>query len=49
MDILEVFLDNVDWEAVKKSGNWQSVVDEKEKWLKENPDDDAPAKDTPPK
>lgn len=49
MDILEVFLDNVDWEAVKKSGNWQSVVDEKEKWLKENPDDDTPAKDTPPK
>lgn len=37
-DVLEVFLDDVDWEAVKASGNWELVRAEKEKWLKANPD-----------
>ena len=39
-DILEVFLDDVDWDAVKASGNWETVRTEKEKWLKENPDEE---------
>lgn len=37
-DVLEVFLDDVDWDAVKASGNWELVRAEKDKWLKENPD-----------
>ncbi len=37
-DVLEVFLDDVDWEAVKSTGNWEPVRTEKDKWLKENPD-----------
>jgi hypothetical protein len=37
-DVLEVFLDDVDWDAVKASGNWDLVRAEKDKWLKENPD-----------
>jgi hypothetical protein len=37
-DVLEVFLDDVDWDAVKASGNWDPVKAEKDKWLKENPD-----------
>lgn len=37
-DVLEVFLDDVDWEAVKSTGNWELVRTEKDKWLKENPD-----------
>jgi len=39
-DILEVFLDDVDWDAVKASGNWDTVRTEKDKWLKENPDEE---------
>ena len=38
-DVLEVFLDDVDWDAVKASGNWDLVRAEKDKWLKENPDE----------
>ncbi len=38
-DVLEVFLEDVDWDAVKASGNWSSVILEKDKWLKENPDE----------
>ena len=49
LDILEVILDDVDWEAVKKSGNWQSAVDAADKFNKENPEDDTPAKDIPAK
>lgn len=37
-DVLEVFLDDVDWDAVKSTGNWELVRTEKDKWLKENPD-----------
>ena len=37
-DVIEVFLDDVDWDAVKASGNWELVRAEKDKWLKENPD-----------
>lgn len=37
-DVLEVFLDDVDWDAVKATGNWELVRAEKDKWLKENPD-----------
>ena len=37
-DVLEVFLDDVDWDALKASGNWEVVRAEKDKWLKENPD-----------
>ncbi len=37
-DVLEVFLDDVDWDAVKSSGNWEPVRTEKDKWLKANPD-----------
>lgn len=40
-DVLEVFLDEVDWDAVKASGNWELVRAEKDKWLKENPDEPA--------
>lgn len=40
LDILEVFLDEVDWDAVKASGNWETVRTEKDKWLKENPDEE---------
>lgn len=38
LDVLEVFLDDVDWDAVKSTGNWELVRAEKDKWLKENPD-----------
>lgn len=38
-DVLEVFLDDVDWDAVKASGNWEIVRAEKDKWLKANPDE----------
>lgn len=38
-DVLEVFLDDVDWDAVKASGNWELVRAEKDKWLKANPDE----------
>lgn len=38
LDVLEVFLDDVDWDAVKSTGNWEPVRAEKDKWLKENPD-----------
>ena len=37
-DVLEVFLDDVDWDAVKASNNWEPVRVEKEKFKKENPD-----------
>lgn len=37
-DVLEVFLDDVDWDVVKSTGNWEIVRTEKDKWLKENPD-----------
>lgn len=37
-DVLEVFLDDVDWDAVRSTGNWEPVRTEKDKWLKENPD-----------
>ena len=37
-DVLEVFLDDVDWDVVKSTGNWELVRTEKDKWLKENPD-----------
>lgn len=38
LDVLEVFLDDVDWDAVKSTGNWEIVRAEKDKWLKANPD-----------
>ena len=38
-DVLEVFLEDVDWDAVKATGNWSQAVTEKDKWLKENPDE----------
>lgn len=38
-DVLEVFLDDVDWDAVKTTGNWNQAITEKDKWLKENPDE----------
>ena len=38
-DVLEVFLEDVDWDAVKATGNWNQAIAEKEKWLKENPDE----------
>jgi hypothetical protein len=38
-DVLEVFLEDVDWDAVKASGNWAPAITAKDKWLKENPDE----------
>jgi len=45
LDVLKVFLDgndgddDLDWDAIIASGNWQPVVDRKNKWLKENPEE----------
>lgn len=38
-DVLEVFLDDVDWDAVKASGNWESVRQAKDKFKAENPEE----------
>lgn len=38
-DVLEVFLDDVDWDAVKASNNWESVRQAKDKFKAENPDE----------
>jgi len=40
-DVLEVFLDEVDWDAVKASGNWEPVRTGIDQFMKENPDDPA--------
>ncbi len=39
-DVLEVFLDDVDWDALKASGNWDQVRQIKDKWIAENPDEE---------
>jgi hypothetical protein len=38
-DVLEVFLDDVDWDAVKASGDWEPVRQIKDKFKAENPDE----------
>ncbi len=46
-DVLEVFLDDIDWEKVKQTGDWSPVGKEVEKFIAENPEE--PMEETPNK